>query len=351
MRLKQTTIFLALMLSLLSLAAGACFATVMNGVNSLGTPAGATGTPLPVESAQPGHTTPGMDETTPSQSAGTLETGQEPSAEPEGAGYVGELLEALEREYERRMQAERRLAREQVRQARRDAAPPRPAPPVVHPTSAAPQPSPRAVPATKRRIVTTPPTAVVVPPRRPVDAAEQQAATGTIAAGTTIRATVDTPTTSDQSQPGDRVTATVRSTISDNGRVLLRNGDQLIGSVTAVENSGRMRGSEALTVDFHAVRIDGSEFEMETGSVTRTGPGQGKQNTTRIGGGAAAARYWARSSAAGTEPHWAEPSGPPAEPPPRPRSGRRRQPSKRGKQSCFGPRAPRPCRRTRPTGR
>lgn len=276
-------VFVAILLSLLSSAAGACIANVMNMTKGIGTPVEATSSTLAEVTTQPGHAAAPAPETRAPQGGPAGGTAEQTGAEPEATGYVRELLEALEREYEQRIDAERRLAREEARQARRNAPPP-----VTYRTPPVPQPAPRVRRAALPTTVPVPAaTAPVVPAPRPVQAPEQKPATGVIAAGTSIRASVDATISSDRAQPGDRVTATVQGTISDNGRTLLRNGDQLVGTVTAVDNSGRMSGSAALTVAFHAVLIDGSQVQVETDAVTRTGPGQGRQNGTRIGGGAA----------------------------------------------------------------
>ena len=278
-------LLVAVVLSILSSAAGACFATMTNGVGNLGVPTWAAGATPPDESARPGNAAAALDETTPGQTAGGVQTAQQAGGSAGVEGYVGKLLDALEREYGRRVDAEQRLASEQARQARLDAAAPRPAPPVDERPAAS-----RPAPAGEQTISAAAPTpaATDVRPPQQVDTTEQKPATGTIAAGTRFWATANSGVSSNEAQPGDRMTATVTGTVSENGKVLLQNGDRLIGSVKAVENSGRMSGAEALTVQFHAVLIDGNEFEMQTGAITRTGRGQAQQNTTRIGGGAAA---------------------------------------------------------------
>ena len=253
-------VLLGLVLTVLSSVGGAWLATTMNRVDGVGTPVQAAGSPLT------------------DQRTGALRISEENAqgtiGEGESASQVRRLLAALEQEHEMRAQAEQRLAREQARQARPNTAPTPTAARTREWTSPRPEPAP--------------PTAAAVPAARQVRAAVQEPATSTIAAGTKIQASVDMTISSDQAQPGDQVTATVRSTISDNANVLLRNGDQLIGTVTAVEKSGRMSGSERLTIGFHAVLVDGRRFELKTGSITRTGQSQVRQNTTRIGGGAAA---------------------------------------------------------------
>ena len=264
-------VLLGLVLTVLSSVGGAWLATTMNRVDGVGTPVQAAGSPLTEQRTGALRNIPDTHENSVRISE---ENAQGRIGEGESASQVRRLLAALEQEHEMRAQAEERLATEQARQARRNTAPTPTAARTREWTSPRPEPAP--------------PTAAAVPAARQVRAAVQEPATGTIAAGTKIQASVDKTISSDQAQPGDQVTATVRSTISDNANVLLRNGDQLIGTVTAVEKSGRMSGSERLTIGFHAVLVDGRRFELKTGSITRTGQSQVRQNTTRIGGGAAA---------------------------------------------------------------
>ena len=265
-------VLLAVILTLVSAGGGACLAGAMNRADGAGATEWANGWTPTAGSGQGAARPRGADQ----------------RSDPE-ENYTARLLQLLEREHEMRRTAEEDLARERARQQRRqlptrEVQPSRPSTyrtqPVAQPVRRHPTPPPT--------IVQTPPTAPVVPQRRPVQPAERQPARGEIAAGTTLQVVIDAGVSSNRSQNGDRVTATVRSTITDGDTILIRNGDRLTGTVTAVENSGRMRGSERLVVNFDAVVIEEVSYRLETGDVTRTGPGQRGQNTTRIGGGAAA---------------------------------------------------------------
>ena len=109
----------------------------------------------------------------------------------------------------------------------------------------------------------------------------------TIPSETLITVTADALTSSATAVVEDRVTATASGDVVVNGVVVVPSGSLLIGSVTSVGRSGRMRGSESIAVRFHTLVAGGGETAIATEAVGRTGPGQTKQNATRIGGGAA----------------------------------------------------------------
>ena len=104
---------------------------------------------------------------------------------------------------------------------------------------------------------------------------------------TRITASIDTLISSATAVVEQRVTATTSRDVRVDGVVAIAAGSRIIGSVTAIERSGRMRGSESITVRFHTVVNEGVETPLKTQPITRTGPGQARQNASRIGGGAA----------------------------------------------------------------
>ena len=104
---------------------------------------------------------------------------------------------------------------------------------------------------------------------------------------TLITAAVDTLISSATAKVEDEVTTTAGRDVRVDGIVLIAAGSRIIGSVTAIERSGRLRGSESITVRFHTLLSEGVETPLATEAITRTGPGQVRQNATRIGGGAA----------------------------------------------------------------
>lgn len=179
------------------------------------------------------------------------------------------LWAALERERAARRAAERRIERMAQPQATHTR--PEPAQAAAPPATAEP---PRNE-------------AVATPEPAPATAPTPQATPITIPAGTAIAVRTATTITSATARIEDSVSATTTTDVTVDGRTAIPAGSRLLGSVTAVERAGRMSGSDRITIRFHTFVYNGAETPLQTGPVTRTGPGQASQNATRIGGGAA----------------------------------------------------------------
>ena len=218
---------------------------------------------------------------------GSPETPAQQPAAADAQAEIDMLRSALEQAAETMRAAERQIAR--IRQAEE--------------TQAVVESATRAAAATRQASVRPAATAAPVRTREPVRAPAARPALEAIEARartpepappalripreTLIAVTVDALTSSATAQVEDRVLATTTGDVRVDGIVVVPAGSRMVGSVTAVERSGRMRGSESISVRFHTLVTDGVEIPLATGAITRTGPGQGKQNATRIGGGAA----------------------------------------------------------------
>ena len=203
------------------------------------------------------------------------ETAAAASPDPAGAretppSETDRLWAALARERATRRAAERRI--ERIAQPQAAYTRPEPAQPPAAPAPSATAEPPRNQPAT------TP---------APEPAPAPQATRITIPAGTAIATRTAAAVTSATARVEDAVSATTTSDVTVDGRTAIPAGSRLLGSVTAVERAGRMSGSDRIAVRFHAVVYNGVDTPLETGTVTRNGPGQASQNATRIGGGAA----------------------------------------------------------------
>ncbi|MCY4122574.1 MAG: hypothetical protein OXG72_16825, partial [Acidobacteria bacterium] len=204
------------------------------------------------------------------------ETAAAASPDPAGAreappSETDRLWAALERERAARRAAEQRLERTTQPQATH--ARPEPAQPAAPPTPPATAEPPRDEPAVTAAPAPAPAPA---PPATPI----------TIPAGTAIAVRTAGAVTSATARVEDSVSATTTTDVTVDGRTAIPAGSRLLGSVTAVERAGRMSGSDRITVRFHTLVYNGVETPLETAPVTRTGPGQASQNSTRIGGGA-----------------------------------------------------------------
>lgn len=169
-------------------------------------------------------------------------------------------------------------------------------------TTAAPEVSPAAVAqperqasqtrATSRREVSAsePPAPVrsggspVAPPSPPV--AEYREIV--IPAGTIIPVSLATPVASDTSQIEEPVRATLREDITLVDGMVLPAGNELVGRITDVERSGRVKGRARVAFRFTLLKYDGDEYDVQTQAVERVAEATKRDDATKVGIGAGA---------------------------------------------------------------
>jgi hypothetical protein len=146
--------------------------------------------------------------------------------------------------------------------ARKPAPPPPPPPP---PAAAKPAPAaaaaPKPPPPPERKKVTVPSgTALNV---RLTEAIDVDAA----AAGQTFKGVVDDP-------------------VMMGGAVVIPRGASASLQAVKVEQSGKMKGSDKISLKLNAIRFGGMVYEVTTAYVESKGKGEGKKTTRKVGGGA-----------------------------------------------------------------
>jgi len=99
---------------------------------------------------------------------------------------------------------------------------------------------------------------------------------------------LETTTASNTSRVEDRVLARVAEDVTADGRVVLPEGAEVIGHVTAAQPSGRVKGRARLAVRFEEIRVGGVSYAIEAGDLDVTAA-SGKGKDAKILGGAAAA--------------------------------------------------------------
>jgi hypothetical protein len=131
-------------------------------------------------------------------------------------------------------------------------------------------------------------------------------ATLTIPAGTILRVRINEYLSSDRSQVGDRVTATLQQPIVVNGYVVARRGQTLAGQVEVAQKAGRVTGTSQLGVELtDLILVDGqqrpilTELWKGTGGTTRGADGAAIGTTTALGAAIGAAADWGRGAAIG----------------------------------------------------
>jgi hypothetical protein len=146
------------------------------------------------------------------------------------------------------------------------------------------------------------------PQRQPRASAPVQPppATLTIPAGTVLRVRVNESLSSDHSQIGDRVTATLQQPVIVNGYVVARRGQTVTGQVDVAQKAGRVTGSSQLGVELTDLTlVDGQQRPILTemwkgsGGTTHGADAATIGSTTVLGAAIGAAADWGRGAAIG----------------------------------------------------
>ena len=141
----------------------------------------------------------------------------------------------------------------------------------------APPPRPTAAPAAA---AATPPAAAA----RPAPAAAPR--TVTVPAGTPINVRLTQAVDVDASQTGMKFKALVDDPIMIGGSIVIPRGASAVVQAANVQQSGKMKGSDKISLKLNSVGFGGYVYEVTTGYVETKGKGEGKKTARKIGGGA-----------------------------------------------------------------
>lgn len=134
---------------------------------------------------------------------------------------------------------------------------------------------PAAVPAAAR--ATTP--AASPPP------ASRRAAV-TVPAGTAINVRLTQEIDVDASQTGQKFKALVDDPVMVGGSIVIPRGASAVLQAAQVAQSGKMKGSDKITLKLNAVSFGGMVYEVTSAYVESKGKGEGRRTARKIGGGA-----------------------------------------------------------------
>lgn len=111
----------------------------------------------------------------------------------------------------------------------------------------------------------------------------------TVAAQTSVPASLQSGVDTGKNQVGDRVTLRTTADVRVEGAVAIPAGSTVHGKVTHVKSAGRIKGAAELTLRFHEVVLpNGKTLEMTCEPFRIAGKGDGRESAAEIGGGAAA---------------------------------------------------------------
>jgi hypothetical protein len=139
----------------------------------------------------------------------------------------------------------------------RKPAPPAPKPAAAEPAAAAPKPA--------------------APPPKPAV---------TVPAGTTLNVRLSQGIDVDASQAGQSFKAIVDDPVIIGGSTVIPRGASAVLQAVAVEQSGKMKGSDKISLKMNSVAFGGMVYEVATAYVETKGKGEGKKTARKVGGGA-----------------------------------------------------------------
>jgi len=138
--------------------------------------------------------------------------------------------------------------------------------------AAAPKAAPKAAPA---------PAAAAAP--APAPAARK---TVTVPAGTAINVRLTQTIEADASAAGQLFKAIVDDPVMIGGAIVIPRGAVAMVQAVKVEQSGKMKGSDKVSLKLNAINFGGMVYEVSSGYVETKGKGEGKKTARKVGGGA-----------------------------------------------------------------
>ena len=110
----------------------------------------------------------------------------------------------------------------------------------------------------------------------------------TIPAGTTLRLKLQSAVASDTSHVEDTVRAELRQAVAVDGTPVLPAGTEVVGTVTDVKRSGRVKGRALVAYRFDSLRAEGERYDIKTAQLSHQAAATKGQDAKKIGIGAGA---------------------------------------------------------------
>jgi hypothetical protein len=108
----------------------------------------------------------------------------------------------------------------------------------------------------------------------------------TIPSGTALRLDLKSAVSSDASKVEDTVRATLRQAVAVDGQPVLPAGTELVGTVTDVARSGRVKGVARVAYRFSSLRYDSERYDIATAQIAHQARTTKGKDATKIGVGA-----------------------------------------------------------------
>jgi len=108
----------------------------------------------------------------------------------------------------------------------------------------------------------------------------------TVPAGTALNVRLTQGIDVDVSAAGQMFKAVVDDPVMVGGNIVIPRGAQATVQAVHVEQSGKMKGSDKISLKLHSFRFGGTVYEVASSYVETAGKGEGKKTARKVGGGA-----------------------------------------------------------------
>jgi YmgG-like glycine-zipper protein len=125
----------------------------------------------------------------------------------------------------------------------------------------------------------------ILPPAAHPSATHQQTGVS-IPAGTTVTVRLIEAVKVDTAAAGRRFRASIDDPVMIGGRVIIPRGADAVLQATKIEQSGKMKGSDAITLKLNQVLVHGTRYDLATSYNESKSAGEGKKTTRKVLGGA-----------------------------------------------------------------
>jgi hypothetical protein len=107
-----------------------------------------------------------------------------------------------------------------------------------------------------------------------------------VPAGTAINVRLTQEIDADVSRAGQLFKSIVDDPVMIGGAIVIPRGAVAMVQAVKVEQSGKMKGSDKVSLKLNAINFGGMVYEVTTGYVETKGKGEGKKTARKVGGGA-----------------------------------------------------------------
>jgi hypothetical protein len=122
----------------------------------------------------------------------------------------------------------------------------------------------------------------------PAPDAQRQPMSVTLDAGTTLAIRLGETLSTNTNYTGDTFRGTLESPVIRDGYIIADRGSRVLGTIVTARKAGRMSGEPELTLALTEINTtDGQRVQVQTNTMTRTGPSSSGMSTAKVAGGAA----------------------------------------------------------------